>query len=98
MECWWKHYIARLPVVTTEDKQDIVDITGGIPLLLQAFLIPDPGSRKPEDALNGLWGRKAYSEERGRILGSKELAKVGSLVAISAREQKSKLGEAKFIQ
>jgi hypothetical protein len=72
-----------------------MDLTGRIPLLLRALLVSDPRSYR--DALVGRERRATYSEERERILGSKEFTNVQDWVVQFAAEQKLKLGQGEFI-
>jgi hypothetical protein len=95
MESWWKHQAASLPILTSEDKEEVVDLTGCIPLLLRALLVPN--ARSYRDALVGQESRAKYSEERERILGSKEFTNVQDWVVQFAAEQKLKLGQGEFI-
>jgi hypothetical protein len=85
-----------LPILTSEDKEEVVDLTGCIPLLLRALLVPN--ARSYRDALVGQGSRAKYSEERERIFRSKEFTNVRKWVIQFAAEQKAKLGRGEFIE
>jgi len=90
MREWWKHYKSRLPNLEKHEKELVEDITGRVPLLLDALL--DLGQRRDTDSAGPTMPTtKNYKEVEIDFLGSPELKRIVAQVEDFAQLQKTNL-------
>jgi hypothetical protein len=84
MAGWWKEHESSLPILTHDNKVELEDITGCVPLLLKGLL---------EKGYKG----KPYSEMKEDFLGSAEIIKAADCTAQFAETAKLRWSSQEFL-